>query len=97
MILKYGKGSIIGAYECTFNKRSLYKYKVIKSVEGYFIRKSKWLQIMNEHDNVFRMFTVNFLKKYMKFKKRIDTAKHEMILKLQERADVNAICTLQNA
>ena len=43
--------NVIGAYGLTFNKRALFIYKTVKQCEGYFIRKKKWLEIIEDEDN----------------------------------------------
>jgi len=42
-----GKGSIFGAYECSFNKRSTLVYHSTSKepVTGFFIRKKIWLSL----------------------------------------------------
>ena len=39
---------MIGAYGITYNKNSHYIYKVTNNCEGFFVRRSKWLEIMDE-------------------------------------------------
>lgn len=36
------KGSIIGGFECSYNRRSIYIYRVHTDIEGYFITKKCW-------------------------------------------------------
>ena len=38
---------MIGAYGITFNKNSHYIYKVTNNCEGFFVRRSKWLELMD--------------------------------------------------
>ena len=38
-VLRLPKRNVIGAFNCTFNKKTLFKYKVSKRIEAYTIRK----------------------------------------------------------
>lgn len=48
--IKYTDCVVIGAYECTFNKRSSFIYTTLTNIEGLFIRKQKWSEMMTEYD-----------------------------------------------
>ena len=41
----------VGVFGVTFNRKSHYIYKVIQDSDGYFIRQSKWLKLLNSLDN----------------------------------------------
>lgn len=43
---------MIGAYACTFNKRSIFIYKTITNCQGYFIRKLEWQNILSENSSI---------------------------------------------
>ena len=43
--LLFGQDSIIGTYNCVFNKPSMFLYKVAKEIEGFALRKKRWLEI----------------------------------------------------
>jgi hypothetical protein len=45
-VLKYGK-NVIGAYPVTFNKRCLFIYKTVSTLKGFFVRKKRWLEMIN--------------------------------------------------
>lgn len=49
--LKQMMGTAIGLFGATFNKRSEFIYKTISHVESFFIRKVKWIKILNDKDN----------------------------------------------
>ena len=49
--LQQMKGTVIGLYGVTFGKRSEYIYRSISSIEGYFVRKTKFLKIINDPDH----------------------------------------------
>ena len=42
------KGAIVGAYNCCFQKRSLFLYKCKSNVQGYILRKSHWCELIDD-------------------------------------------------
>ena len=40
--LELTKGSIIGGYECSYDRRSTYIFRAKTDLEGYFITKKQW-------------------------------------------------------
>jgi hypothetical protein len=42
-VLRFKDSNVIGAYQCTFNKRSMFIYKTVTVCKGYSIRKVNWL------------------------------------------------------
>lgn len=42
----------IGAYDCTFEQRSRFIYTSLTYIEGYFIRKTKWLSALKMNPNI---------------------------------------------
>ena len=49
-VIRYKDCNLIGAYGCTFNKRSHFVYKTFTDCEGFFIRRENWKDLLNEHD-----------------------------------------------
>ena len=47
-------GSIIGAFECSYDRRSIYIYRAHTDIEGYFITKRCWKQLAMDHPNLFK-------------------------------------------
>ena len=45
--LRLGGCQCIGAYGVTFGKRAIFIYKTYEECRGFFIRKNKWLLIMD--------------------------------------------------
>ena len=52
MVLRYKDSNVIGAYGVTFNKRSIFIYKTYTECKGFFIRKTKWLELMDNHREI---------------------------------------------
>jgi hypothetical protein len=40
---------MIGTIEVGYNRRSDYIYRAVTDISGYFIRKSDWLKLENNH------------------------------------------------
>ena len=48
--LRVTTGSVIGAYNCTFNKRARFNYKVSMEIKAYTIRKQQWYKLVSNPD-----------------------------------------------
>lgn len=55
-VLRFANKVIIGGYNCTFNKKTLFVYKSKTDVSGYMLRKQIWLQLMNEYGQISEYF-----------------------------------------
>ena len=60
--VKAHKANVIAAYGVTFNKRAVFVYQVMHQLSGFFIRKSKWQEIIQNEEYAEIVF---------EFKKRI--------------------------
>lgn len=49
-ILRLPKRNVIGAYNCTFNQKTMFIYKVSATVSAYTIRKEQWLHHIENAD-----------------------------------------------
>ena len=49
--MRFKRIDSIGAYGTTFNKRTLFIYKMTEELIGYFIKKSNWYKILNYPQN----------------------------------------------
>lgn len=41
-VVQFANKVIIGAYNCTFNKKTIFVYKSVSDVSGYMLRKQPW-------------------------------------------------------
>jgi hypothetical protein len=41
-VIRIKKENLIGGFECSYDQRSVYVYKVGQPVQGYFIHKKSW-------------------------------------------------------
>ena len=48
--LRIRKPIPIGAYEVTFNEKTFFVVKAATLCQGYFIRKSSWIKILNSNE-----------------------------------------------
>jgi len=95
--LRFRHQNVIGAYGATFNKRALFIYRTATDCNGYFIRKSNWLNIINNTDNIdlCLMIKQHLKNDYEgKIKAIMLNFKHREILKLVKRADYDNIMQL---
>lgn len=51
-ILRYKNSNVIGAYGATFNTRALFKYKTYTNCTGFSIRKSNWVKILADNEQI---------------------------------------------
>ena len=47
--IKYTDSFVLGAYEMTFNKKSMFIYRSMSYIEGLFVRKEVWMDLINEY------------------------------------------------
>ena len=65
------KGTIVGAYNCCFEKRSLFLYKCKSDVTGYILRKSAWNDLIEDYSEI-----ADILKENVKFEYSHKIKKH---------------------
>lgn len=56
---------VIGAYNCTFNKKTIFVYKAKSDVSGYMLRKFTWLSLMNDFGGISEYFRQNIEFNYL--------------------------------
>lgn len=47
-VVRLNAGSVIGAYNCTMNKKTIFNYRVFKNLKTFIIRKSNWFDLIND-------------------------------------------------
>ena len=63
--MRYQHYSVIGAYGCTYFRRSAYIYKTVTESQGYFVRRKYWKIIMDRNDkNVIGEFKIGILTEF---------------------------------
>lgn len=88
---------MIGAYDVTFYKRSLFNYRIIpnKKASGYFIRQGNWHQklMKNQHCSKYAEFVKEALVKQYEegIKEKVLLRKVEDIAKFRNRMDFDTI------
>lgn len=45
-------GKVIGAYNLTFNKRSLFVYRTFKECEGFSVKRNNWKILIEDHPEI---------------------------------------------
>ena len=51
-MIRYSNKTVIGGYNCTHDKRSIFVYKCRTNCEGYTIRKEQWLEILDNYEKI---------------------------------------------
>lgn len=46
--IRLGQKNVIGAYNCTFNKKTVFTYKVSECMDAFTMRKQKWMSHLND-------------------------------------------------
>ena len=91
------KGQIIGAYGCTFDKRSSFLYKTLNDCEGFFIRKGNWKEALEESPELSKSLSINIKQNYEEsIQKPIMARKREAMEKWKTRNDYEGILSLDD-
>ena len=59
--MKLSEATIIGGFECAFDRRSLHIYKSVTKIQAYFMRKKDWKTLCSEH----REFAVRIKRSFL--------------------------------
>ena len=65
-VLRFSNKVIIGGYNCTFNKKTIFVFKSKTDVSGHMLRKKVWLSLMNEYGHISEYFKKNIENTYLK-------------------------------
>lgn len=55
-VVQFADKAIIGAFNCTFDKKTNFVYKSKSDVSGYMIRKAPWKDLMQDHGQISEYF-----------------------------------------
>lgn len=55
---------MIGAYNCTFNKRAIFFYRVVQDIKGYYITKRNWRDLLDAYPTISENFKKNVIEDY---------------------------------
>jgi len=92
----YKNKCIIGAFNVTFNQRATFIYQSLTEVQGYFIRKCNWLDMMDNYEEVSKPLKRDILLEYVtNIRNKLRMKKNMNIEKLMKRADYQQILTVQ--
>lgn len=85
----YPAGStILGGFECSYDKRSKFIYRSQNTLKGYFIRKQKWKKIADDFPEFYQDMRRKLLERYYNIiLPLVKMAKNQEIEKYQNRAD----------
>ena len=93
-VIRLQKGGVVGIYNVTFDKKTVFIYKVKTCFEGFSIRKSSWKQIIHSPDHEDLTF---FMKKQIQYeyntsiKDKVIEVYNKVMNKLVKRNDQQEI------
>ena len=91
------QGNMIGAYNITFQKRSLFVYRTESECQGYQIRQSNWLKLFDDHKEIGELFQTEIKREFdVVLLNRVMREKDKEIEKWQKRQDYNGILQVQS-
>ena len=90
--LKYKDKCVIGAYGASFNCRAAFIYTTQTYVEGFFIRKSNWIDCLEENPQIKVSMLKNVLLQYMtKINIKVKLAKKRALQLVENRHDIELV------
>ena len=96
-VIRYTDKTMVGAYNVSFNKRSLFIYKCSTDCHGYFIRKQKWVSILSQDKDIETFINQNVEKWYInQIKRKVLQLKEKDLMKMSIRKDFDCVYTVSN-
>jgi CRP-like cAMP-binding protein len=87
-VYRYDSKYVIGAYNCTFNERSLFVYRCRTNCKGYYIRKNVWKQLIDSYPSIRDIIQKQIQEEYeMHLKKEMHETKEKYLFKIKQRSD----------
>jgi hypothetical protein len=75
-VLRYEGATVIGAYNCSYNKRSEFFFYARSNCTGYNITKENWSRILYESPHITNAWKSNISRDYTIMKARMKPAGH---------------------
>ena len=90
--IKQQDKSVIGAYESTFDQRAALTYTTKTPINGFFIRKPKWREAIEENENVGITMRKNIWVEFnTRLKTKITLAKKRWLSIISKRQDMELL------
>ena len=94
-VLRFQNSNVIGAFACTFNKRSVFIYKTISLCHGYFIRKLEWQNILSENESIGEIIKEEIADDFkFNIKAKVLKEKQRDLARWHSRADYDEILSI---
>lgn len=94
--IRYKDRCVVGGFGSTFNQRASYIYTAVTSVEGYFIRKYRWRNILNEYSEIAYLVRQNILLDYLvNIRSKVNCAKRKDKKTFMRRHDHQYMLTVE--
>ena len=96
-ILRQPESTVIGGFECSYEKRSSYNYRAWTPIQAYFLRKRYWRLIEKNYPEFHENLKRDFLKRTYSFLQPImSKAKEKEKMKYASRSDYQQIMVSNN-
>ena len=95
-VIRLSKGAVVGAYNCCFEKRSLFLYKCKTDVRGYILRKESWGEILEENGEIADILKESVRIDYNQIKLKVNAVKRSYVNMLSKRAGQAQCLTITN-
>ena len=95
--IQFTKGSKIGAFECSYDKRSIYVYRAVTDVEGFFMFKKNWKKLEADHPLFFRFIRRQALKQFVEvIRSNLEKCKEKVVVHYDKRSDYEQVLVLRD-
>jgi len=86
--MKFAEKCVIGPYNVTFNQRAVFIYTCLTNIQGFFIRKSNWYNLLDASPEVAAPLKTSILTAYQRdIRSKMMKAKKQAIDNLVKRND----------
>ena len=89
-VIRLSSGGVVGGYNCTFNRKTLFVYQVCQDMEAQTLKKHEWRGLLSDPDYevLSRSLRANQEREYLtRIKNRVTTEKARYLDSLKRRAD----------
>lgn len=96
-VIRYSNATVIGGYNCTFDKRAIFCYRTKTLCEGYSVRKKNWMALISEDEfpSISKTLKRNVENDYLKnIKEKVLACKKKHIAKYHKRSDYQQMLTI---
>tara|TARA_B110000285_G_scaffold154438_1_gene172301 strand:+ start:997 stop:2052 length:1056 start_codon:yes stop_codon:yes gene_type:complete len=96
-VIRYSTATVIGGFNCTFDKRAIFCYRTKTNCEGYSVRKANWMELISEENypSIAATLKRNVENDYKKnIKEKVLACKKKHIARYHKRSDYQQMLTI---